>query len=258
MLRMTVRNQPDGNFKRRMAIILDDKVLSAPELNSAISGNGQISGRFTQEDVKFLVEILREGRLPATLDEVPASESRVGAGLGVSTIARGTYASIISLIITFACILAYYRFAGIIAVIALVINGLMIYGSMIFLSQPLTLAGLAGLVLTVGMSVDANVLIYERIREEVAKGSAKRMAVRNGFDRALTTIYRFELDDVDCSDRVVLDRYRSSSRLRGGTHHRYLYQYVHRDFLFAIDVRYLRTIGHRQSFDVGRDFLHQA
>ena len=188
MLRMTVRNQPDGSLKRRMAIILDDKVLSAPELNSAISGNGQISGRFTQEDVKFLVEILREGRLPATLEEIPASESRVGAGLGVSTIARGTYASIISLIITFACILAYYRFAGIIAVIALIINGLMIYGSMIFLSQPLTLAGLAGLVLTVGMSVDANVLIYERIREEVAKGSAKRMAVRNGFDRALTTI----------------------------------------------------------------------
>ncbi len=188
MLRMTVRNQPEGSFKRRMAIILDEKVLSAPELNSAISGTGQISGRFTQEDVKFLVEILREGRLPATLDEVPASESRVGAGLGVSTITRGTYASIISLIITFACILAYYRFAGIIAVIALVINGLMIYGSMIFLSQPLTLAGLAGLVLTVGMSVDANVLIYERIREEVVKGSAKRMAVRNGFDRALTTI----------------------------------------------------------------------
>ncbi len=188
MLRMTVRNQPEGSFKRRMAIILDEKVLSAPELNSAISGTGQISGRFTQEDVKFLVEILREGRLPATLDEVPASESRVGAGLGVSTIKRGTYASIISLIITFACILAYYRFAGIIAIIALVVNGLMIYGSMIFLSQPLTLAGLAGLVLTVGMSVDANVLIYERIREEVAKGSAKRMAVRNGFDRALTTI----------------------------------------------------------------------
>lgn len=188
MLRMTVRNVPDGNFHRRMAIILDDKVLSAPQLNGSISSNGQITGNFTQAEVKFLVEILREGRLPATLEETVASENRVGAGLGEATISRGKYASAISMIITFACILAYYRFAGVIAVIALIINGLMIYGSMIFLGQPLTLAGLAGLVLTVGMSVDANVLIYERIREEVAKGSAKRMAVRNGFDRALTTI----------------------------------------------------------------------
>jgi SecD/SecF fusion protein len=188
MLRMTVRNVPDGNFHRRMAIILDDKVLSAPQLNGSISSNGQITGNFTQAEVKFLVEILREGRLPATLEETVASENRVGAGLGEATISRGMYASAISMIITFACILVYYRFAGVIAVIALIINGLMIFGSMIFLSQPLTLAGLAGLVLTVGMSVDANVLIYERIREEVAKGSAKRMAVRNGFDRALTTI----------------------------------------------------------------------
>lgn len=188
MLRMTVRNIPDGNFHRRMAIILDDKVLSAPQLNGSISSNGQITGNFTQAEVKFLVEILREGRLPATLEEEVASENRVGAGLGEATISRGMYASAISMVITFACILGYYRFAGVIAVIALIINGLMIYGSMIFLSQPLTLAGLAGLVLTVGMSVDANVLIYERIREEVAKGSAKRMAVRNGFDRALTTI----------------------------------------------------------------------
>ncbi len=196
MLRMTVRNVPDGNFHRRMAIILDDKVLSAPQLNGSISSNGQITGNFTQAEVKFLVEILREGRLPATLEEEVASENRVGAGLGEATISRGMYASAISMIITFACILAYYRFAGVIAVIALVINGLMIYGSMIFLSQPLTLAGLAGLVLTVGMSVDANVLIYERIREEVAKGSAKRMAVRNGFDRALTTIIDSNLTTV--------------------------------------------------------------
>ena len=188
MLRMTVRNQPEGNFHRRMAIILDDKVLSAPQLNSPISSSGQITGNFTQAEVKFLVEILREGRLPATLEEEVASENRVGAGLGEATISRGMYASAISMVITFACILSYYRFAGVIAVIALVINGIMIFGSMIFLGQPLTLAGLAGLVLTVGMSVDANVLIYERIREEVAKGSAKRMAVRNGFERALTTI----------------------------------------------------------------------
>ena len=92
--------------------------------------------------------------MPATLEEIVASENRVGAGLGEATISRGMYASSNFDGHHLACILAYYRFAGVIAVIALVINGLMIFGSMIFLSQPLTLAGLAGLVLTVGMSVD--------------------------------------------------------------------------------------------------------
>jgi hypothetical protein len=84
--------------------------------------------------------------------------------------------------------LVYYQFSGVVASIALLLNGLLIFGIMIFIRQPLSLPGLAGLVLTVGMSVDANVLIYERIREEIAKGSAARLSIRNGFDRALTTI----------------------------------------------------------------------
>lgn len=188
MLRMTVRNQPDGNFHRRMAIIMDDRVLSAPQLNSTITSSGQITGQFTLAEVEFLVSILRAGRLPATLSDKPTSELRVGAGLGATTISRGSYASIVSILITFGCILVYYRFSGAIAVVALLINGLMIFGTMIFIGQPLTLPGLAGFVLTVGMSVDANVLIYERIREEKQRGAATRLAVRNGFDRALTTI----------------------------------------------------------------------
>lgn len=188
MLRMTAANQPDGNFHRRMAIIMDEEVLSAPQLNSPISNNGQITGRFTKEEVDFLVTILRSGRLPATLSDVPASENRVGAGLGATTISKGTNASIWAIAATFVCILIYYRFAGVVASLALMINGLLIFGVMIFIGQPLTLPGLAGLVLTVGMSVDANVLIFERIREEKAKGSAPRMSIRNGFDRAFTTI----------------------------------------------------------------------
>ncbi len=188
MVRMTSINQPDGNFHRRMAIIMDGKVLSAPQLNSTISNQGQITGRFTKEEVDFLVTILRSGRLPATLSDEPASEERVGAGLGATTIQKGTTASFWAVILTFVCILVYYRFAGVVASVALIINGLLIFGVMIFIDQPLTLPGLAGLVLTVGMSVDANVLIFERIREEKNKGSAPRMAIRNGFDRAFTTI----------------------------------------------------------------------
>ena len=189
MMRLTAANLPDSDgFKRRMAIIMDEKVLSAPELNSTIAASGVIQGRFTREEVEFLVTILRAGRLPATLSEEPASEQRVGAGLGATTVEKGKTASIWAIIVTFLCILVYYRFSGAVASLALVINGLLIFGIMIFISQPLTLPGLAGLVLTIGMSVDANVLIFERIREEKAKGSAPRMSIRNGFDRAFTTI----------------------------------------------------------------------
>jgi SecD/SecF fusion protein len=188
MLAMTSRATPTGEFRRRMAIIMDKKVLSAPELRSSIAGSGQITGNFTKEEVDFLVTILRSGRLPATLSEEPASENRVGAGLGATSVRNGTTASIWAVIATFVSILLYYRFAGAVASAALIINGLLIFGIMIFIQQPLTLPGLAGLVLTVGMSVDANVLIFERIREEKNKGSAPRMAIRNGFDRAFTTI----------------------------------------------------------------------
>ncbi|MFK7735770.1 MAG: protein translocase subunit SecD [Pirellulaceae bacterium] len=188
MLRLTAANQPDGAFKRRMAIIMDNKMLSAPQLNSPISTNGVIQGQFAKEEVEFLVTILRAGRLPATLSSEPASEARVGAGLGATTVEKGKNASIFAVIATFVCILLYYRFAGAVASLALLINGLLIFGVMIFISQPLTLPGLAGLVLTIGMSVDANVLIFERIREEKQKGSAPRMSIRNGFDRAFTTI----------------------------------------------------------------------
>ena len=188
MLAMTSRNIPDGKFHRRMAIIMDKKVLSAPNLNGPISNSGQITGNFTKEEVDFLVTILRSGRLPATLSEEPASENSVGAGLGATAVTNGVTASIWAVVATFVTILVYYRFAGMVAAMALLINGLLIFGIMIFIQQPLTLAGLAGLVLTVGMSVDANVLIFERIREEKQKGSAPRMAIRNGFDRAFTTI----------------------------------------------------------------------
>lgn len=188
MLQLTTAIMPDGNFKRRMAIIMDKRVLSAPLLNSPISSAGLIEGRFTTQEIDFLVNILRSGRLPATLETQPASETRIGAALGEITIQKGTTASVWAVIATFAFMLIYYRFSGVVASIALAFNGLLIFGILIFIRQPLSLPGLAGLVLTVGMAVDANVLIFERIREEVAKGSAPRLSIRNGFDRAFSTI----------------------------------------------------------------------
>src|SRR6056297_805279 len=186
--RLTLENKPEGNFKRRLGIVLDDALLSAPSLNSPISGAGIISGNFTTEEVDELVNILQAGALPAALTQQPIAENQIGSTLGADTISKGLWAIGGSLAAVLVFILIYYRFAGIVACIALVLNLAMTVAVMILISQPITLPGLAGLVLTVGMSVDANVLIFERIREELKKGAAGRMAIRNGFARATTTI----------------------------------------------------------------------
>ena len=191
MLQLTGANQPMPNtgFKRRMAILLDGAVLSAPNLNSPIRGEGVIQGAFTLKDVEFLVQILNSGSLPGAISKEPISENIVGASMGKDAIDKGRFASLASLVMTILCVIAYYRFSGVIATIALVLNLLMILACMMLFRQPLTLAGLAGLVLSVGMSVDANVLVFERIREETEKKATPRMAIRNGFDRAWTTIF---------------------------------------------------------------------
>lgn len=191
MLKLTGANQPEANrdFKRRMAILLDGAVLSAPNLNSPIRGEGVIQGAFTLKDVEFLVQILNSGSLPGAISKVPISQNVVGASMGKDAIAKGQYASWMSLAVTVLCVIAYYRFAGVIATIALALNLAMIFACMMLFRQPLTLAGLAGLVLSVGMSVDANVLVFERIREERQRKATPRLAIRNGFDRAWTTIF---------------------------------------------------------------------
>jgi SecD/SecF fusion protein len=191
MLKLTGANQPDPNtgFKRRMAILLDNVVLSAPNLNSPIRGEGVIQGTFTLKDVEFLVEILNSGSLPGAISKEPVSQNVIGASMGVDAITKGKYASALGLITTILCVLAYYRFSGLVATLALALNLAMIVACMMLFRQPLTLPGLAGLVLSVGMSVDANVLVFERMREERQKNATPRMAIRNGFDRAWTTIF---------------------------------------------------------------------
>lgn len=185
---LTLNNQPDGTFRRQLGIVLDNSLISAPTINSRIQGDGTISGNFTNDEVEFLVNILRSGQLPAALNETPISENQIGSTLGADTIRKGLLAIGVSLGLVLVFVFVYYQVAGLIACLALVMNVVLILALMILINQPLTLPGLAGLVLTVGMSVDANVLIFERIREEVAKGSATRLAIRNGFSKATTTI----------------------------------------------------------------------
>ncbi len=175
--------------KRQLGIMLNNELISAPNLNSEIGARGQISGgTMTEEEVDYIVDILNAGSLPAALNETPLSEETVSPTLGAATVEKATYAISVSLVAVLVFMALYYRFAGLVACLALAANLLLVLGLMVMMGAAFTLPGLAGLVLTVGMSVDANVLIFERIREELSRGAALRMAIRNGFERATTTI----------------------------------------------------------------------
>ncbi len=194
---MTERNyKSEESMLRSLAIIMDDKIVSAPTLNAVLPGRGNISGNFSQKSVNQLVGILRSGNLNAELKPDPVSENTVGATLGESTIRKG----LISVFASFAAVLLfmvyYYRFAGLVACIALFANLLLTIGFMVAVNAAFTLPGLAGLVLMLGMAVDANVLIYERIREEREKGATLLGAIRNGYDRALPTIIDTHLTSI--------------------------------------------------------------
>jgi SecD/SecF fusion protein len=187
---LTGQNVPDpaNRLESRLGIVLDDVLQSAPTIRSAISSNGQITGNFRQSDIDFLVEVLNAGSLPAALESVPISEQKISPQLGSDTIRSGAQAMLLATIVVLTFMLLYYRLPGLVADLAVVLNILLVLALMISIKAAFTLAGLAGLVLSVGMAVDANVLIYERMREEVERGAAVRMAIRNGFARAFSTI----------------------------------------------------------------------
>ena len=187
---LTSMNLPDPQTGResRLGIIMDDELISAPTIQSQISDRGQITGGFSEEYVEEMVNVLRAGKLPAVLRTEPITENRIDPLLGQETIEKGKFAIGASLLCVLVFMTLYYRFAGLVACFALLLNLVLILALMIVIRGAFTLPGLAGLVLTVGMSVDANVLIFERIREELKRGAALRMAIRNGFARATTTI----------------------------------------------------------------------
>ena len=176
-----------SNVGRQVAIVLDNKVHMAPNIREKISGGGTLIEGFANiDEAKDIAIVLRAGALPAPVDII--EERVVGPSLGAESVKRGTQSVIIGLIIVLIFMLIYYRVSGSIADFALIWNIVLVLAVLASLQATLTLPGIAGLILTVGMSIDANVIIFERIREELRKGKTPRAAVDGGYNRALTTI----------------------------------------------------------------------
>lgn len=175
------------NIGKRLAIVLDDNIHSAPRINEKIpSGKASITGRFSMEEAGDLAIILRAGALPAPI--YIEEERTVGALLGKDSIESGIRASLIGVALVFGFMIIYYLFSGIIASIAMLLNFIIVLGVLGWLHTTLTLPGIAGMILVIGMAVDANVLIYERIREEINIGKHIRSAITAGYNKAFTTI----------------------------------------------------------------------
>jgi preprotein translocase subunit SecD len=182
----TAAHSKDSASPSNLAIVLDNRVITAPSINSQINDSGIIEGGFTMESAKDLAMLLRSGALPASLHYL--TERTVGPSLGADSVKAGVNAAVAGMAAVLIFMLIYYRGAGINADLALVLNLIILLGFMGFFGAVLTLPGIAGVILTVGMGVDSNVLIFERIREELRNGKAPAAAVDQGFDRAWTTI----------------------------------------------------------------------
>jgi preprotein translocase subunit SecD len=174
------------NVGQRMAVVMNDRVREVAVIESAIRDSGEIRGSFSPDEVAGLSKLLRTGALPASLKQL---EKRfVGASLGADSIRKGVTAAIVGLVVVMAFMLIYYRGSGVNADLALLLNLIILLGFMGVSSSTLTLPGIAGVILTIGMGVDSNVLIFERIREEVRSGKAAAAAVDQGFAHAWVTI----------------------------------------------------------------------
>jgi SecD/SecF fusion protein len=187
---LTSDNKPrkDGTY-RHLAVLLNNQVHTAPRINQPIGDNGIIEGNFTQKEVEALVNVLNAGALPVPIKKTPISEFTISPTLGFDVQSKGKTALWISSVAVILFMLCYYFVAGLVADFALLLNLLFIVSVMAFVQAAFTLPGLAGLVLSAGMAVDANVLIYERMREELARGASLRMAIHNGFDKAWAAIF---------------------------------------------------------------------
>jgi preprotein translocase subunit SecD len=174
------------NIGRFLAIVLDKSVQSAPRINGRIAADGQIAGGFTQEEAQDLALILRSGALPATLTYL--QEQTIGPTLGADSIRSGVIASVAGLLLISAFMLIYYKLSGVNAIVALVFNLVILLGLMAYVGAVMTLPGIAGFVLTMGMGVDSNVLIFERIMEELEAQRGVRAAINAGFSRVFLTL----------------------------------------------------------------------
>jgi preprotein translocase subunit SecD len=176
----------EQNIGRQLAIIVDGRVQSAPRIDSRITTDGRISGAFTQEEVQNLSLILRSGALPASMDYL--QQQVIGPTLGADSIRSGITASIVGLVLIMIFMLIYYRLSGVNAIVALIFNLIILLGLMAYIGAVMTLPGIAGFVLTMGIGVDSNVLIFERIKEELEAQRGVRAAVNAGFSRVFLTL----------------------------------------------------------------------
>ena len=175
-----------SNIGRNLAIVLDNRVYSAPVIEGRISDEGRIAGNFTQREAADLALTLRSGALPASLTYL--EERTVGPSLGADSIRAGIIASLTGLGLVTLFMLAYYKLSGVNAIVTMAINLLVLLALMVYFQAAMTLPGIAGFILTIGMGVDSNVLIFERIKEELATAKGARAAVAAGFDRVFLTI----------------------------------------------------------------------
>jgi preprotein translocase subunit SecD len=176
----------EQNINRQMAIVLQHRVYSAPVIHGRIDDNGVIEGNFSQDSAHDLALVLRAGALPASIKYL--EERTVGPSLGADSIRHGVQASVLSLIVVMLFMLVYYRLSGANAVVALILNLVILLAALAAFGAVLTLPGIAGVILTIGMGVDSNVLVFERIREELRHGKSSATAVEAGFDKAFLTI----------------------------------------------------------------------
>ncbi|MCB9838107.1 MAG: protein translocase subunit SecD [Phycisphaeraceae bacterium] len=178
----------EAHKNKPMAILLDNRMYTAPNLLARISTNGIIQGQFTQAEIQYILKTLNAGSLQAKLSPEPISQQTLAPSLGADNLSQGFLASVTALIVVAAFMMLYYFGSGVIAVIALLCSAIMILGAMSLARAAFTLPGIAGIVLTFGMAVDANVLIYERIREEIGAGEDLKTAVRLGYQKVLSSI----------------------------------------------------------------------
>jgi preprotein translocase subunit SecD len=174
------------NIGRNLAIVLDNRVQSAPVIQGRIADEGSITGNFTSQETADLALILRSGALPAEMSYL--TEDVIGPSLGVDSIRAGVMASLLGLASVVIFMLAYYRLSGINAIVAMVFNLVIVIGMMAYMGAAMTLPGIAGFILTMGIGVDSNVLIFERIKEELRAQRGVRASINNGFNRVLLTL----------------------------------------------------------------------
>jgi preprotein translocase subunit SecD len=183
-----------ANIGKPLSIVLDDRIESVATIQSVIAGDGIIKGHFTIDEVDDLVLVLRSGALPAPLKYL--EERTIGPSLGTDSIRKGLAACLTGLFLVIAFMLVYYKAAGINSVLALALNMIILMGALGYFRATLSLPGIAGIILSIGMAVDANVLIFERIREEMRMGKSPRSAIDAGFKKAFWTIFDSNLTTV--------------------------------------------------------------